>query len=104
MELSEIIWLVSIVIEVVNLVLLLVLTRLFWNNYRRLRSPFTKGLLLFSSAFFLKSFITIFYLGAVRYVLQDLNITEVSPPLIIPLAFNIFESIALIALLSVTRE
>lgn len=104
MELSEIIWLVSIAIELVNLLLLLVLTRLFWNNYRRLRSPFTKGLLLFSSAFFLKSLITIGYLGAVRYVIRDLNITQVSPPLIVPLAFNIFECIALVALLSVTRE
>jgi hypothetical protein len=89
-------------IELFNLVLLLLLVRLFWNNYRRLRSPFTRGLLLFAIAFVMKSAITIVFIGA-AYTMQD-TLDQVPAGAVIPLAFNIFESAALIILLKVTNE
>ena len=92
---------VTLSIEMVNLVLLLVLMHTFWVNYRRLRSSFTRGLLLFVIAFFLKSILTIGYLGVIFY-----NIAPDEHALggFLPFVFNIFETVALVILIRVTRE
>ncbi len=88
-------------IEIVNLVLLLILMHAFWVNYRRLRSSFTRGLLLFVIAFFLKSILSIGYYGFILYYISsDVNF----PGVILLSLFNIFETFALVVLLHVTRE
>lgn len=93
--------LIPLGIELVNLVLLLVLMHIFWVNYRRLRSAFTRGLLLFVIAFFLKSLLTIGYFGAILY---NISTSEHPPGGFLPFAFNVFESIALLVFIKVTRE
>jgi hypothetical protein len=93
--------LVPLGIEVVNLALLLVLIHTFWVNYRRLRSGFTRGLLLFVIAFFLKSILTIGYYGFIFYNVAP---NEHVPVGILPFVFNAFETIALVLLIRVTRE
>lgn len=94
--------LVPLVIEAVDLILILVLMHSFWINYRRLRSSFTRGLLLFVIAFFLKSILS---LGYLIYFINNAGPEEHGLPIgIVPFAFNIFETIALIVLIRVTRE
>jgi hypothetical protein len=93
--------LVPLSIEMVNLVLLLVLMHTFWVNYRRLRSSFTRGLLLFVIAFFLKSILSIGYLG---FILINIAPDEHFPGGFLPFVFNIFETVALVVLIRVTRE
>ena len=92
---------VPLSIEIVNLVLLLVLMHAFWINYRRLKSSFTRGLLLFSIAFFLKSILSIGYFG---FILYNIAPDDHFPERFLPFVFNIFETIALIVLIRVTRE
>jgi hypothetical protein len=92
--------LIPLGIELVNLALLLVLMRIFWVNYRRLRSAFTRGLLLFVIAFFLKSLLTVGYFG---FFLYNYGPSEHGSG-ILPFAFNVFESIALLLIIKVTRE
>jgi hypothetical protein len=93
--------LVPLSIEMVNLVLLLVLMHTFWVNYRRLRSSFTRGLLLFVIAFFLKSILSIGYLG---FILYNFTPNDHFPGGFLPFVFNIFETVALVVLIRVTRE
>ena len=94
--------LMALGIELFNIILLLVLMHIFWSNYRRLKSPFTQGLLLFVIAFFLKIVVSLGYLGYIIYINEPI---ESSLPVgILPFAFNIFESVALIILIRVTRE
>jgi hypothetical protein len=94
--------LIALGIEMFNIILLLVLMQIFWSNYRRLKSPFTQGLLLFVIAFFLKSVVSLGYLG---FIIITNEPDESSLPVgILPFVFNIFESIALIMLIRVTRE
>jgi hypothetical protein len=93
--------LVPLGIELVNLVLLLVLMHTFWVNYRRLRSAFTRGLLLFVIAFFLKSILNIVYFG---FILYNATPGEHAPVGFLPFAFNLFETFAIVVLIRVTRE
>lgn len=100
MDLSGFI-LVPIGIELVNLGLLFVLMHIFWKNYRRLKSSFTRGLLLFSIAFFLKSIMNTGYILIIAFnVISDEHMVGG----ILPFGFNVFESIALIMLIRVTNE
>jgi len=106
MELSDVIIVGAIVIEIVNTILLLLLTKVFWDNYRELRSPFTKGLLLFSSALILKSIFTLVYYLTYYIVLRSFiqDQFNISPVGIAPFVINLFECFALIMLLRVTRK
>lgn len=92
---------VPLVIDIVNLGLLLVLMHTFWTNYRRLRSAFTRGLLLFVIAFFLQSILSLAYFVLVT---TNLAVGESSLHEILPSVFNIFETVALVILIQVTRE
>lgn len=102
MDTTQLVIIFAMGIELFNLALLFLLVRLFWNNYRRLRSPFTKGLLLFAIAFVMKSITSLAFMGA-AFTMQP-TLEQVPAGAVIPLAFNIFESIALIILLKVTNE
>ncbi len=101
MDLQDVGALIPLGIEIVNLCLLLVLMHTFWTNYRRLRSPFTRGLLLFVIAFFLQSLLSI---GYFTFIIFNLTPGDNNFPGLLPFAFNIFETFALVVLIRVTKE
>ncbi len=102
MNLQDAASLVPLCIEIANLGLLLVLMHTFWINYRRLKSPFTKGLILFVIAFFFKSILS---LGYFTFIIFNVAPGEHAfPGGILPFVFDIFETVAIVFLLMVTRE
>ncbi|NHV98407.1 MAG: hypothetical protein HA496_02030 [Thaumarchaeota archaeon] len=52
---------VSIMVEVVNVMLLLVLVYIYVKNHLKIRSKFTLGLLSFASLFLLERFLAIYF-------------------------------------------
>ncbi|WP_019178542.1 hypothetical protein [Methanomassiliicoccus luminyensis] len=102
MDLETLEILLMLSIEVVNIALLLVLMHTFWTNYRQLRSPFTRGLLLFVTAFLLKSILYLGFFASLAY--DQIYGGRPLPDDDVFFIFNIFETIALIILIRVTRE
>lgn len=93
--------LIPLGINILNIVLLLVLMHAFWTNYRRLRSSFTRGLLLFVIAFFLQSILSLAYFVLITI---HLGLEEGLLHNVLPAMFNLFETAALVILIRVTRE
>lgn len=104
MSTLELIIIVSLVAELGNLVLLTLLVRIYWQNYKEIHSKFAVGLMFFASAFLLKSILTI----ATLFVFAILSTShidfEANLGIIAPLPLAIIEFIALAFLYKVTRE
>ena len=95
---------ISLVAELGNLVLLTLLVRIYWQNYKEIRSKFAVGLMFFASAFLLKSILTVttlfvFAIQSTSHIDFDAN-----PGIIAPLPLAIIEFIALAFLYKVTRD
>jgi hypothetical protein len=104
MSTLELIIIISLVAELGNLALLTLLVRIYWDNYKAIRSKFAVGLMFFASAFLLKSILTVAALFAFTFLSVSHADLEANLGLIAPLPLAIIEFIALAFLYKVTRE
>ena len=90
-------------IEIANIIMLILLLWVFWSGYKRVKSRFTLGLMLFTVAFLLKSII---YLLSIMFILRrttDLPTHGPGAPFTL-LMISMIECIALVILLRITWE
>ena len=104
MSTLELIIIVSLLAEFGNLVLLTLLLRIYWDNYKALSSKFAFGLMFFASAFLLKSLLTVAALFAFALLSRPPFDVDANLGLIAPLPLTMIEFAALAFLYKVTRE
>ncbi|MCE5214258.1 MAG: hypothetical protein LLF83_06010 [Methanobacterium sp.] len=87
--------LLDIIIAVGNIILLIVLLYIYWGNYKKIKSEFTLGLILFAALLLLQNFLFSSFL----LFHEAFRVEAIDLPLFI---LNITEFLALAILLKVT--
>ena len=91
-----------LVTEVVNIVLLLLLLFIYFGNYRRIKSEFTMGQILFIGAFLVKSVVLLATLRLIFRFLDSVSDTRGAP--IFLLLVNAMEMAGLLILLKISWD
>ena len=92
-----IIGLLDIIVSFGNIILLLTLLYIYWGNYKKMKTQFTLGLMLFAALFLLQNLL---FTGFLLFH-QAFRVSEIDLPLLL---LNVTEFLALIILLKITYE
>lgn len=88
-------WKIAAVLNVINLGLILALMYVYFTNYKKVRSTYILGLLLFASLFFIHNLVSFYY----NFNLLPFYIDEVK---VFAFVFTLLQTLALLSLTWVT--
>jgi hypothetical protein len=93
---------IVLLIELVNVALLLMLLSIYVGMYRKVKSDFTLGLIIFTSAFLVKSLALIATLRVIFRFLDEVSDTRGAPLFL--LIVNAIETAGLLMLLKISWD
>lgn len=95
---------IAIIIGIANICLLLALISLYLQNYKRIKSKFTMGLLVFASLLLLQNVVTTLFLALNAFFNVTSQGLDIGTPQLPLSSVNIIQLIALSILLKITWE
>ena len=94
---SPIIGFLDILVSLANIILLIALLYIYWDSYKKVKSQFTIGLMLFATFLLFQNFL---FSGFLLFH-NAFRVPEIDLPLLL---LNITEFLALVVLLKITNE
>ncbi len=95
---------VAIIIGIANICLLLALLSIYLQNYKKIKSKFTMGLLVFASLLLLQNMVTTLFLALNAFFSISSQGLDIGRPQLPLSSVNIIQLIALSILLKITWE